>query len=112
MKMQRVKGDELHEDFTDLRKWCIKWNDCTEDQKGRNSEGYDAVSDAYSYSQLSEVVDEFDVVLVAPQMKFNEDMIRDICAVHHKPYAVLDNFVYSTLDGEKGFDTVLSLLNE
>ena len=31
MEMQRVKGDELHEDFTDLRKWCIKWNDCTED---------------------------------------------------------------------------------
>jgi PTS system cellobiose-specific IIB component len=45
-------------------------------------------------------------------MKFNEDMIRDICALHQKPYAVLDNFVYSTLDGERGFDTVLSLLNE
>ena len=81
-------------------------------RKAGIARGYDAVSDAYSYSQLSEVVDEFDVVLVAPQMKFNEDMIRDICALHQKPYAVLDNFVYSTLDGERGFDTVLSLLNE
>ena len=30
-------------------------------RKAGIARGYDAVSDAYSYSQLSEVVDEFDV---------------------------------------------------
>lgn len=55
-------------------------------RKAGIARGYDAVSDAYSYSQLSEVVDEFDVVLVAPQMKFNEDMRRDLSRIISAKY--------------------------
>ena len=36
------------------------------DRKSRKSPGYDVDTEAYSYTELSEVIDDFDVVLAAP----------------------------------------------
>lgn len=79
-------------------------------RKAGVAKGYEVDSNAYSYAQLSDVIDSFDVVLVAPQMKFNEEKIKSICENHNKKYAIVDNFVFSTLDGDKCFDLALSLL--
>lgn len=78
-------------------------------QAGRK-EGFDVETEAYSYAQLPEVIDQFEVVLVAPQMKFNEEMIKETCKEHNKRYAFLDDFVYSTLDGASGFHLAQLLL--
>lgn len=73
--------------------------------------GYkDTKTDAYSYAQLAEVIDLFDVVLVAPQMKFYEKMIKETCDQHNKPYAIIDPMTYSMLDGEKGFALAKNLI--
>ncbi len=75
--------------------------------------GYpDTKAEAYSYSQLEEVADSFDVVLAAPQLKFFEASIKETCERHNRPYGIIDNMTYSMLDGDKGFDMVLKLLNE
>lgn len=81
-------------------------------QKARKSgvaRGYDVESNAYSYAQLSDVIDSYDVVLAAPQMRFNEEKIKTTCNAHNKKYAIIDNFSFSTLDGDKCFDLALSL---
>ena len=52
--------------------------------KAGKAQGYDVDTEAYSYTELSEVIDDFDVVLAAPQMKCNEEMIRETCEEHGK----------------------------
>lgn len=72
----------------------------------------DTKTDAYSYAQLAEVIDSFDVVLVAPQMKFYEKMIKETCEQHNKPYAIINPMTYSMLDGETGFELAKNLLKK
>lgn len=81
-------------------------------RKAGVAKGYDVESNAYSYAQLSDIIDSYDVVLVAPQMKFNESKIKNICDQHNTKYAFVDSFIFSTLDGEKCFDLALSLLEK
>ena len=74
-------------------------------EKGENVE-----TEAYSFAELSEVIDDFDAVLVAPQMKCNETMVQEICEEHGKKYAIIDNFTFSTLNGAKCLDVAKTLL--
>ena len=75
----------------------IQRNDCIADRKN-------------SYTELPEVIDDFDVVLAAPQMKCNEEMIRETCEEHGKKYAIIDNYAFSTLDGTKCFELAKNLI--
>lgn len=68
-------------------KRCIQRNDCIATGKAGKAQGYDVDTEAYSYTELPEVIDDFDVVLAAPQMKCNEEMIRETCEEHGKKYA-------------------------
>ncbi len=78
--------------------------------KAGESQGYNVTTEAYSYAELSEVIDDFDVIMAAPQMKCNEDMIKEICEEHDRKYAIIDNYVFSTLDGTKCFEVAKNLL--
>ena len=78
--------------------------------KAGKAQGYDVDTEAYSYTELSEVIDDFDVVLAAPQMKCNEEMIRETCEEHGKKYAIIDNYEFSTLDGTKCFELAKNLI--
>ncbi|PFG17774.1 PTS system N,N'-diacetylchitobiose-specific IIB component (Lac family) [Propionicimonas paludicola] len=73
-------------------------------QAGVASGATDTTSEAYSYAQLGQVVDQFDVVLAAPQMRSFESMIQKACATAGKPYAILDDMTYAMLDGNAGFN--------
>lgn len=79
-------------------------------QEKRKSQGYDVDTEAYSYTELPEVIDDFDVVLAAPQMKCNEEMIRETCEEHGKKYAIIDNYAFATLDGTKCFELAKNLI--
>jgi PTS system cellobiose-specific IIB component len=79
-------------------------------QKAGQARGYDVTTEAYSYAQLSDVICNFDVVLVAPQMSFNEKSIAETCEAHGKKYAIVDDLAFATLDGEKCFNTALKLM--
>lgn len=78
-------------------------------QAGRKL-GFDVDSEANSYAQLSEFVDEFDIVMVAPQVKFNENIISEICEEHHKKYVMIDPLAYASLNGNKVFGQVQEAL--
>ena len=67
--------------------------------KAGKAQGYDEDTEAYSYTELS-----------APQMKCNEEMIRETCEEHGKKYAIIDNYAFSTLDGTKCFELAKNLI--
>ena len=64
--------------------------------KAGKAQGYDVDTEAYSYTELPEVIDDFDVVSAAPQMKCNEEMIGETVR-NMGSHAIIDNYAFSTL---------------
>lgn len=54
---------------------------------------------------LEEEIDNWDIVLVGPQVSHKVDFIEAICAPKNKPFTVIDKDVYGEMDGA----TVLKL---
>lgn len=54
---------------------------------------------------LEEVIENWDVVLVGPQVSHKTDFIESVCKPRNVPFAVIDKDVYGAMDGA----TVLKL---
>ncbi len=81
-------------------------------KKAGKAKGIDIETEAYSFTELSEVIDDFDGVLVSPQMKINEDIIKEICLEHNKKYAFIDAMTFSMTDGNKCIEIINDLLKK
>ena len=79
-------------------------------QQAGKKEGDDTATEAYSYAELSEVIDDYDAVLAAPQLKFQESFIRETCQEYGKPYAFISDMDYSTLNGVACFAQAKKLI--
>ncbi len=64
----------------------------------------DYVIDAGPFAALEDIVDEYDVILVGPQVRFKYDDIKKICTAHGKRCALIDMRVYGCMDGKKTLD--------
>ena len=60
----------------------------------------DDVIDAGPFAALEEIVDDYDVILVGPQVRFKLDDIKEICRKHGKRCALIDMRVYGRMDGK------------
>jgi PTS system cellobiose-specific IIB component len=58
------------------------------------------VIDALPAADLAAVVDDYDVILVGPQIRYRLAEIEKVAAEHGKPAAVVDMRVYGTMNGE------------
>ncbi|AMC92962.1 PTS sugar transporter subunit IIB [Erysipelothrix larvae] len=54
---------------------------------------------------LEEVIDQWDIVLIGPQVSHKTDFIGTLCEPRNIPYTVIDKDVYGSMDGA----TVLKL---
>lgn len=61
----------------------------------------DYVIDAGPFAALEEIIDDYDVILVGPQVRFKYDDIKAMCEEHKKRCALIDMRVYGTMDGKK-----------
>ena len=52
------------------------------------------------FAALEEIVDDYDVILVGPQVRFKLDDIKEICRKHGKRCALIDMRVYGRMDGK------------
>ena len=50
--------------------------------------------------RFEEIVDDYDVILVGPQVRFKLDDIKEICRKHGKRCALIDMRVYGRMDGK------------
>lgn len=56
---------------------------------------------ACSVDELELYIDQYDVVLLGPQMKYKAKSIGEIAAAKGKKFAVIDSISYGMVDGKK-----------
>lgn len=61
---------------------------------------------AVSVDKLSQLIDDFDIVLVAPQISFMYDDIIKECNKHQVECLLIDNSIYMTMDGIAAIEAV------
>jgi PTS system cellobiose-specific IIB component len=70
----------------------------------------DDVIDAVPYSEVDDVVEGYDVVLLGPQVKFRLREAASKLAPMGKAVDVIDMRAYGTMDGQKVLDQARALL--
>ena len=77
------------------------------------SAGYtDAYIKAEAVEDLERYVDEYDVFLLGPQVKYKEKWVKGIVEAKGKPCATIAPQDYGRIDGKKVFEQALTLLSK
>ena len=67
---------------------------------------------AIAESLIPERINEADIVLIGPQVRFMLSKIKQVCDEHNVVVDVIPMEVYGKMDGEKALDYALNLLNK
>lgn len=74
--------------------------------------GKEAIVNAYSFSRIGEVIDEADIILLGPQIRFKKAAFEKEYADKNVPFVLIDTRDYGMLNGENIFKSVLKALGE
>ncbi|MBU3142798.1 PTS sugar transporter subunit IIB [Clostridium sp. CF012] len=69
----------------------------------------DIVIKAEPVDDLDKNVEDFDVFLLGPQVKYKEKWVKEIVEEKHKKYACIPPQVYGLVDGKKTLELALEL---
>ncbi len=72
--------------------------------------GYDYTSAAFPYGELKEQAPKADIILLAPQIRYNLKRVQD--QYPDKPVVLLDMNTYANLDGEKLMKEIIEMIGE
>ncbi|MEG6567193.1 PTS sugar transporter subunit IIB [Thermoanaerobacterium saccharolyticum] len=78
-------------------------------EEAAKARGIEVAVDAYPEAQMEKYVEEADVVLLGPQVKFILPKAKKICSEKGVPVDIINPVVYGMMDGEKVLDQALSL---
>jgi cellobiose PTS system EIIB component len=67
---------------------------------------------ARSESEVDEYLNEINVLLIGPHLKYMEEDLQEKVSPYNIPAAVIPQTIYGLLDGNKGLDLILELLGE
>jgi len=81
----------------------------TKMQKAAKERGLECEIAAYPEATIATHVEDCDVALLGPQVRFMIDKAREICAPHNVPIEVIPMTDYGMMNGEKVLDLALSL---
>lgn len=59
--------------------------------------------------ELEKVIDDFDVILLGPQIKYKENYVKGIVENKGKVYAVIPSMMYGMIDGKGTLDLALKI---
>lgn len=76
-------------------------------QKAAKKMGVEATINAYPYTELANLIDGADAVLLGPQIRFRLGDIQKKFADKNVPISVINPVDYGTLNGEKIMNIVL-----
>lgn len=74
--------------------------------------GIEGHVDSFSSSELIARIDNYDFVLVGPQLRYLYKSICETCAEHDKPVVMIDPVSYGRQDAEKIIDQVQQVLKK
>lgn len=70
--------------------------------------GFECTIEAHSLTELDDVKDSADVILLGPQVRFRLKQVKDKCP--HIPMDVIDTATYGRMDGAKAFAMARKLM--
>ncbi|MED1143858.1 PTS sugar transporter subunit IIB [Bacillus paralicheniformis] len=79
-------------------------------RKASKKRGLEMSVQARSESQLSEYLNEIDVLLIGPHLKYMEDEIKERVKEYQIKVSVIPQSIYGLLDGNKACDHIVNLL--
>ena len=68
-------------------------------KKAMETEGVYGEISAKPITQIGEYIEGMDVVLIAPQAQFMKDKVEKICIEKKKPYGVIEQALYGSMNG-------------
>ncbi|HZK84087.1 MAG TPA: PTS sugar transporter subunit IIB [Desulfosporosinus sp.] len=74
-----------------------------------SSRGLDVKIMAKAIDDLENVIDEYDVILLGPQIKYKEPYIKKLAQQKGKKYSVIPSMMYGMVDGKETLDLALKL---
>ncbi len=80
-------------------------------REAAETRGMDATIDAYPESQLKSSLDELDVVLIGPQVRFLEKNIRALVEPKGIKVDIIDSMAYGMIQGDKVLEQAIQLKN-
>jgi len=84
----------------------------TKMQKAAADRGLEAEIEAFPESTLTTHVDDCDVALLGPQVRFMLDKAKEICDPKGVPVAVIAMQDYGMMNGEKVLDAALEMIKK
>jgi len=67
---------------------------------------------ARSESEVDEYLNEINALLIGPHLQYMEDDLKSKVKPYNIPAVVIPQTIYGLLDGNKGLDLILELLDE
>ncbi|GAB6099951.1 PTS sugar transporter subunit IIB [Halanaerocella petrolearia] len=70
----------------------------------------ESVIEAEPIDKFEDIVEEYDVVLLGPQVRYKKAEFEGIASEYDIPVAVIDSAAYGMVDGDKVLDQALELV--
>lgn len=72
----------------------------------------DAIVDAAPFEDLEKILDNYDVILLGPQVKFKEKVVAEMCKDRPQKFGVIPAQIYGMVDGKKAVDFAYKIFSE
>lgn len=82
----------------------------TKMQKAAAEKGLDCHIEAVAVESFRDYVQEYDVILLGPQVKYKKAEFTEVANQYGKPVDVIDMVAYGTMNGAKVLDAALKLI--
>ncbi|EKI50899.1 PTS system, cellobiose-specific IIB component [Escherichia coli N1] len=76
-----------------------------------NSVGHESVIEAHGVDVLKDVIANYDVVLVAPQIRFKLTEIQKLAEMNGKKSEAISPLLYGAMNGEKVYQQAVDLIS-
>lgn len=63
-------------------------------------EGLDIIIDAIGETEIEDYIDDRDLILIGPHLKYLEEELSEVIHAYHVPYLFIEEEYYAKLDGE------------
>ncbi|OXT05737.1 PTS system cellobiose-specific IIB component [Thermohydrogenium kirishiense] len=67
---------------------------------------------AVAFSELESVIDDYDVILVGPQLRFKLNNVKKLAESKNKPVDVIEPVAYGRMDGKKVYEFAKKIYND
>jgi len=82
----------------------------TKMQKAAQVKGLEIAIDAFPEAEMASHIDEADIVLLGPQIRFALGRAKKLCDEKSIPLEVINSIDYGMMDGEKVLEKALKLI--